>query len=132
MSQIVLVHEESGYTVKNGGVVLQGVTEVERIEEDGVPIVKLKALLARKEYETEVPSAMVLVVGKDGDYLKHGDQFIEGLVDVKEKDGVLELKLEVASEDYAPLRESKKAAKKAVKAPAPKPVVKPAEKLEDK
>lgn len=126
-----MVHEESGYTVKNGGVVLQGVTEVERIEEDGVPIVKLKALLARKEYETEVPSAMVLVVGKDGEYLKHGDQFIEGLVDVKEKDGVLELKLEVATEDYAPLRESKKAAKKSVKAPAPKPVVKPAEKLED-
>lgn len=126
-SKIILVHEESGYTVKNGGVVLQGVTEVERIEEDGVPIVKVKALLSRKEYETEVPSAMVLVVGKDGEYLKHGDQYIEGLVDVKEKDGVLELKLEVASEDYGPLREAKKASPKKV---ASRPVVKPAEKPE--
>jgi hypothetical protein len=128
MSKIVLVHEESGYTLKNGGVTFEGVTEVERVIEDGVPVAKLKAVLARKEYVTEVPSAMVLVVGPDGESLKHGSEYVEGLIEVKEKDGVLELKLEIDSEDYGPLREAKKAAPKKV---APKPVApKSAEKSE--
>jgi hypothetical protein len=131
-SKIILVHEESGYTLKNGGVVLQGITDVERVVEDGVPVVKVKAVLSKKEYVTEVPSSMVLVVGPEGESLKHGDQFIEGLVDIKEKDGVLEMTLEVASEDYGPKRAAKKVAPKVEEKKVVKPVVqKPVDKLED-
>jgi hypothetical protein len=129
MTKIVLVHGAEGeLTLKNGGVSLEGVTSVKRVMEDGVPYVEVEALLARKEYS--VPSAMVLVVNPDGEEcLKHGSEFIEGLVQVEEKDGVLKLKLEVDSEDYALLRAAKKAApkeeKKVVKPVAPKPVEKP-------
>jgi hypothetical protein len=130
MSKIVLVHEEDGYTLKNAGVVLQGVTEVKRVMEDGIPYVEVSAELNRKEYVTEKPSAMVLVVGPEGESLRHGDQFIEGLVSVEEKDGVVKMKLEVASEDYAPLRAAKKE-KKAEPKVAPKPVVAP-KKVEEK
>ena len=133
-SKIVLVHEEDGYTLKNAGIVLQGVTEVKRTMEDGVPYVEVSAELARKEYVTEKPSAMILVVGPEGESLKHGDQFIEGLVSVEEKDGVVKMKLEVASEDYAPLRAAKKEKKVEPVKAAVKPVVAPKkadEKLED-
>jgi hypothetical protein len=126
MSKIVLVHEkDGGFTLKNGGVVLEGVTSVDRVLEDGIPVAKVKAVLSRKEYVTEVPSAMVLVVGPDGESLKHGSEFIEGLLEVSEKDGILELKLEVDSEDYGPARAAKKAAPKVEKkVVAPKPVEK--------
>ena len=129
---VVLVHEKGGgYTLKNNGVTLQGVTSVERIEEDGVPIVTVKADLKRKEFVAETNSEMVLVVSAEGESLKHGDQFIEGATSVKEKDGVIEFVLEVASEDYGPVREARKEAKKAPKVVAPKPVVvKVEEKLE--
>jgi len=106
---LVLVHEkDGGYTLKNDGVVLQGVTEVKKVVEDGVPYVEVTAELSRKEYVTEKPSYMILVVGPDGEVLKHGGQYIEGLVEIEEKDGVVKMKLEVASEDYTPLRAAKK------------------------
>jgi hypothetical protein len=124
---VVLVHEKDGYSLKNNGVVLQGVTDVVRTEEDGVPVVKVKAELKRKEYVTATGSEMVLVVGPDGESLRHGDQFIEGAAGVKEKDGVIEFSLEVGSEDYSPKRAAKKAAPKA----AVKPVVAP-KKVEEK
>ena len=119
---VVLVHEkDGGYTLKNSGVVLQGVTGVKRTMEEGVPYVEVTAELARKEYVTENPSAMILVVGPEGESLRHGDQFIEGLVEVEEKDGVVKMKLEVSSEDYGPLRafkkEKKAEPKKVVEAP---------------
>jgi hypothetical protein len=116
---VVLVHEkDGGYTLKNNGVTLQGIDNVERVEEDGIPTVKVKASLKSIEYETENNSELVLVVGDDGEALKHGDQFIEGALGVKEKDGVIEFTLEVGSEDYSP----KRAAKKAEPKVAPKPV----------
>lgn len=128
---VVLVHGKDGeYTLKSGGVVLQGVTEVKRVVEDDVPYVEVTAELTRKEYVTEKPSAMILVVGPEGESLRHGDQFIEGLVDISEKDGIVKMKLEVSSEDYAPLRASKKE-KKEVKKEVPKPVV-TSKKVEEK
>jgi hypothetical protein len=128
MSKIVLVHEEGGkFTLKNGGVVLEGVTDVKRVMEDGVPIVEVEAVLSAKHYVTEVPSAMILVVDPEGESLKHGTEYIDGLLEVSEKDGILKLKLEVDSEDYGPARAAKKAAPKVEKkVVAPKP----AEKLE--
>jgi hypothetical protein len=128
---VVLVHGKDGeYTLKSGGVVLQGVTEVKRVVEDDVPYVEVTAELTRKEYVTEKPSAMILVVSPEGESLRHGDQFIEGLVDISEKDGIVKMKLEVSSEDYAPLRASKKE-KKEVKKEVPKPVV-TSKKVEEK
>ena len=130
---VVLVHGKDGeYTLKSGGVVLQGVTEVKRVVEDDVPYVEVTAELTRKEYVTEKPSAMILVVSPEGESLRHGDQFIEGLVDISEKDGVVKMKLEVSSEDYAPLRASKKEKKAEPKkvVEAPKKPAKPEEKPE--
>lgn len=140
MSKITLVHEESGFTLKNSGVVLQGVTDVKRVMDDGIPYVEVTAALNRKEYVTEKPSSMILVVDAEGnESLRHGDQFIEGLVSVEEDNGVVKMKLEVASEDYAPLRAAKKEKKaehevkevaKAVE--APKKPAKPEVKVEEK
>ncbi len=128
---IVLVHGPEGkLTLKNGGVALEGVKSVKRSVEDGMPVVEVEALLAGKKYITAEPSALVLVVDGDGnETLLHGEQPLEGALEIDEVDGLLKLKFAVASEDYAPLRAAKKAAP-VVEKKVVKPVVKPAEKPE--
>ena len=138
-SKIVLVHLPDGkFTLKQGGVTLEGVKSVKRSLEDGMPVVEVEALLAAKQYENDAPAAMVLVVDKEGnESLRHGDQPLAGALEISESDGVLKLKFAVASEDYAPLRAAKKAAPKAaeekkVVAPKPEPKKTVVEKPEDK
>jgi hypothetical protein len=125
-SQIVLVHGPSGeLTLKNGGVSLEGVKSVKRSVEDGLPVVEVEALLAGKKYITSEPAALVLVVDEEGnESLRHGEQPLEGAIEISEVDGVLKLKFAVASEDYSALRAAKKVAPKPVKPVAPKPVEK--------
>ena len=130
MSKIVLVHQPDGkYFLKSGGVSLQGVTSVDRSVENGLPVVTVKAALAAKEYVNSVNSAMVLVVDEDGnESLKHGDVYVDGLLNISETDGVVEMKLAVSSEDYEPLINApKKEEKKAAPKLAEKPVTKKSE-----
>ncbi len=127
-SKFELVHREDGNQVKHGESVLVGVDKVEKVDEEGVPYLVFEAPIKEEQYEVE--GSFVLYHGKDGDAIKHGGIFLEGLQEVEKVivNGVPKIVAKVAlgGEDYSQiLKVKKKEEKKPAPKPTPKPEVKP-------
>ena len=121
-SKFTLNYKGKELELEHSGISLEGVESIEVDENARPPVAKVVGKLAAEEYVHETPAQLVIVHTEDGDKVKHGDVYLQGVSKVTKNGDKVELEISIGSVNFKEMVEEKPAPKK--------PVVKPAEKKE--